>query len=122
MSETDYRKIPYEKLNSNIPQGRGMVKWQPMATMPEQYENIEKIFNENAMVDAPIHDDETLIRIEEELKRSINQVVILRYWNNGFEVQLECKIEYMDKSTKSVVVSKDREIISINFYNIYELI
>lgn len=27
--ETDYRKIPREKLNPNIPQGRGMVKWAP---------------------------------------------------------------------------------------------
>lgn len=27
--ETDYRKIPREYLNPRIPQGRGMVKWQP---------------------------------------------------------------------------------------------
>lgn len=27
--ETDYRKIPREYLNSNIPKGRGSVKWQP---------------------------------------------------------------------------------------------
>ncbi|WP_274540985.1 hypothetical protein [Staphylococcus felis] len=26
-NETDYRKIPREYLNSNIPQGRGIVKW-----------------------------------------------------------------------------------------------
>lgn len=25
--ETDYRKIPREYLDSNIPQGRGIVKW-----------------------------------------------------------------------------------------------
>lgn len=27
--ETDYRKIPREYLNKNIPQGRGMIKWRP---------------------------------------------------------------------------------------------
>ena len=27
--ETDYRKIPREYLDSNIPQGRGIVKWAP---------------------------------------------------------------------------------------------
>lgn len=28
-NETDYRKIPREYLNPNIPQGRGMKKWLP---------------------------------------------------------------------------------------------
>ncbi|MGW7998552.1 hypothetical protein ACWEYQ_11375 [Staphylococcus xylosus] len=28
-NETDYRNIPREYLNPNIPKGRGMVKWQP---------------------------------------------------------------------------------------------
>lgn len=27
--ETDYRKIPRQYLDANIPQGRGMVKWAP---------------------------------------------------------------------------------------------
>ncbi|CAC5966940.1 hypothetical protein T686_02748 [Staphylococcus aureus SJUD6056] len=29
INETDYRKIPREYLNSNIPEGRGAVKWRP---------------------------------------------------------------------------------------------
>ena len=41
-NETDYRKIPREYLNPRIPQGRGMVKWQPFKTMPEQYERLEQ--------------------------------------------------------------------------------
>ena len=28
--ETDYRKIPRQYLDANIPQGRGMVKWAPL--------------------------------------------------------------------------------------------
>lgn len=27
--ETDYRNIPKQHLNNNIPTGRGMIKWQP---------------------------------------------------------------------------------------------
>ena len=27
--ETDYRNIPREYLDANIPQGRGMIKWAP---------------------------------------------------------------------------------------------
>lgn len=122
MNEYGYKKVPYEKLNSNIPQGRGMIKWQPMATIPEQYKRIEKILNEQAMVDSPTHDNATLVRLEEELRNSINHEVVLRYWNNGFEVQLDCKIEYVDDNLKSVIVSRDGEIMIINFYNIYEII
>ena len=33
--ETDYRNIPREYLDANIPQGRGMIKWAPFAVMPE---------------------------------------------------------------------------------------
>ncbi|MCO6217918.1 hypothetical protein LZT70_06470 [Staphylococcus epidermidis] len=32
-NETDYRKIPREYLDTNIPKGRGSVKWQPFATI-----------------------------------------------------------------------------------------
>ncbi|MDU4770010.1 MAG: hypothetical protein E6X74_09470 [Staphylococcus lugdunensis] len=38
--EKDYRKIPRQYLEPNIPKGRGSVKWQPFATIPEQYERI----------------------------------------------------------------------------------
>lgn len=40
-NETDYRKIPRKYLNPNTRQGRGMKKWLPMATTPEQYEQLE---------------------------------------------------------------------------------
>jgi len=44
--ELDYRQIPYERLDSNIPQGRGMIKWAPFATMPEQYESVNQLIYE----------------------------------------------------------------------------
>lgn len=38
--ETGYRKIPREYLNSNIPKGRGSVKWQPFASI------LNRMFND----------------------------------------------------------------------------
>ncbi|UIF45203.1 YolD-like family protein, partial [Staphylococcus aureus] len=32
--ETDYRNVPRELLDNNIPMGRGMIKWAPFATLP----------------------------------------------------------------------------------------
>ncbi len=41
--ETDYRNVPRELLDNNIPMGRGMIKWAPFATLPEQFETIRTI-------------------------------------------------------------------------------
>ncbi|XVL15685.1 hypothetical protein ABLV88_07995 [Staphylococcus equorum] len=41
--ESDYRNIPREDLNPRIPQGRGMVKWAPFATLPEQHERLNQL-------------------------------------------------------------------------------
>lgn len=38
---------------SNIPQGRGMIKWAPFATMPEQFENVRKLHESNTHVPVP---------------------------------------------------------------------
>ena len=118
----DYREMDVSELDSNIPQGRGMIKWQPFATMPEQYERVAEMMEENAKVPAPTHDNETLVRLEEELRRSVGETVVLRYWNNGYEVQLECRIEYIADRAAMAVVSKGHEVINVEFKYIYEII
>ncbi|MDT4035500.1 YolD-like family protein, partial [Staphylococcus hominis] len=57
--ETDYRNIPREYLDTNIPQGRGMIKWAPFAVMPEQYERINAfIENQNKITMPSLSDDQ----------------------------------------------------------------
>ena len=58
--ETDYRKIPREFLNPNIPQGRGMVKWAPFATLPEQFESIQQYIIDQNKIDRPLLSDDQL--------------------------------------------------------------
>ncbi|GAB3065126.1 YolD-like family protein [Salinicoccus sesuvii] len=119
--ETDYRKIPVEQLNSNIPQGRGMIKWQPFATMPEQYRRIEQMIDDQAKCSPPQFDNDILVMIEEKVRRNLGKEIVLRYWNNGFEVPLECKVEYIDDKTGIVIVSKGLELIHVKFVQIYEV-
>lgn len=38
--ETDYRKIPRELLNPNIPNGRGIVKWAPFVICTNLIKNL----------------------------------------------------------------------------------
>lgn len=118
----DYREMDVSELDSNIRQGRGMIKWQPFATMPEQYERVAEMMEDQAKYPAPIHDNETLVMLEEELRRAIGKTVVLRYWNDGYEVQLECRIEYIADRAGMVVVSKGREVIHVLFKYIYGII
>lgn len=118
----DYRKIPLEYLDNNIPQGRGMVKWQAFKTMPEQYERIDNMIEEQYKCNPPSFDNDTLIGIEEQIRGKLNNSVILRYWNDGYEIALECSIEYIDDQSKMIIVNKENELIYIKFKYIYSLI
>ncbi|MGS0654949.1 YolD-like family protein [Staphylococcus arlettae] len=65
--ETNYRKIPKEYLNSNIPKGRDLVKWQPFASIPEQYEQIAQYMEDQNKIDKPILSDDQLQKLNETL-------------------------------------------------------
>ncbi|WP_459382621.1 hypothetical protein, partial [Streptococcus pneumoniae] len=51
--ESDYRKIPREYLNRNIPKGRGIVKWNAFKTLPEQYTQLEQHIKNQEKIDKP---------------------------------------------------------------------
>lgn len=109
-------------IEKNIPQGRGMIKWLPMVTMPEQYQRIANMLDEQDMVLPPIHDDDTRIRLEERIRNSLNTEVILRYWSTGYEVQIKCRIEFIEQDSQFILVSKENEYLNIEFKHIYDLV
>ncbi|MGJ5681039.1 hypothetical protein ACSBQ3_02530 [Staphylococcus equorum] len=51
--ESDYRNIPREYLNPRIPEGRGIVKWAPFATIPEQHERLKKHIQDQNKIEKP---------------------------------------------------------------------
>lgn len=118
----DYRDMDILELDSNIPQGRGMIKWALFATMLEQYERVAEMIQDQTKTSAPTYDNEALVMLEEELHRLIEKTLVLHYWNDGFEVQVECKVEYISDASGMVVVSKGAEAINIRFEHIYEII
>ena len=119
--ELDYRHIPYEQLDSNIPVGRGMIKWAPFATMPEQYESVNKLIYEQSLSPEPRLTDDTILNNERAAIQLINQTAIVRYWSSGQEVMIECEIIKLDKDTQSLLVEKNEKILNIYFYHIYEV-
>ena len=105
----------------NIPQGRGMIKWAPFATMPEQYENVRTLHENNTHVPAPNLTDDLQQELELKLRELVGCNVILRYWQAGHEFIIECTIVNVDEWRGVVTVLKDDEIMLIQFDHIYSV-
>lgn len=115
--ETDYRKIPKKYLDKNIPQGRTMIKWQPFASVPQQYEIINQHIKDQNKVDKPI--------LDEQAKRDLNDVLArklfyepqgtIKYWENGYYKSLECEINKFDSERNVLqVLNEQKEKMDIS--------
>ncbi|MDW8571526.1 YolD-like family protein [Staphylococcus shinii] len=96
--ETDYRNIPREYLNPNIPKGRGMVKWQPFATLPEQFETIQQYLIDQNKIDRPILSDDQLNELNLQLHQAlhIEQYITIEYYQSGWLEHITLKIKNID--------------------------
>ena len=96
--ETDYRNVPSELLDSNIPVGRGMIKWAPFATLPEQFETIQQYIIDQNKITRPVLSDDQLaelnIRLHEALQYA--QPVEVKFYNNGFVDSVRLTIYRID--------------------------
>ncbi|HDJ3072905.1 TPA: YolD-like family protein [Staphylococcus aureus] len=96
--ETDYRNVPRELLDNNIPTGRGMIKWAPFATLPEQFETIQQYIIDQNKITRPLLSDDQLaelnIRLHEALQYA--QPVEVKFYNNGFVDSVRLTIYRID--------------------------
>lgn len=96
--ETDYRNVPRELLDNNIPMGRGMIKWAPFATLPEQFETIQQYIIDQNKITRPVLSDDQLaelnIRLHEALQYA--QPVEVKFYNNGFVNSVRLTIYRID--------------------------
>ncbi|HDD0884345.1 TPA: YolD-like family protein [Staphylococcus aureus] len=96
--ETDYRNVPRELLDNNIPMGRGMIKWAPFATLPEQFETIQQYIIDQNKITRPVLSDDQLaelnIRLHEALQYA--QPVEVKFYNNGFVDSVRITIYRID--------------------------
>ncbi len=96
--ETDYRNVPRELLDNNIPMGRGMIKWAPFATLPEQFETIQQYIIDQNKITRPVLSDDQLaelnIRLHEALQYA--QPVEVKFFNNGFVDSVRLTIYRID--------------------------
>ncbi|OQR57132.1 3-oxoacyl-ACP synthase [Bacillus sp. CDB3] len=69
-----------------MPKGRGMVKWQPFASMPEQFACIKEMIQEQTEVPRPILTQDAKEMIENKLLISFlsEEEVLLTYYKSGY--------------------------------------
>lgn len=96
--ETDYRNIPSELLDSNIPVGRGMIKWAPFATLPEQFETIQQYIIDQNKITRPVLSDDQLAELNIRLHEALQYVqpVEVKFYNNGFVDSVRLTIYRID--------------------------
>ncbi|HFK1808708.1 TPA: YolD-like family protein [Bacillus cereus] len=72
--------------NANMPKGRGMVKWQPFASMPEQFVVIKEMIKEQTKASRPIVTQDEKEMIENKLLTSFlgEEEVLLTYYKDGY--------------------------------------
>ncbi|KKI52591.1 MAG: YolD-like family protein [Staphylococcus equorum] len=97
-NENDYRNIPREFLNANIPQGRGMVKWAPFATLPEQFETIQQYLVDQNKIDRPILSDDQLNELNLQLHQALHtdSYIYIEYYQAGWLETTHIKIKNID--------------------------
>ncbi|WP_242280743.1 YolD-like family protein [Bacillus cereus group sp. BfR-BA-01347] len=95
-----------EKHNWGTPKlrGRGMVKWQPFASMPEQYEVIREIISDLNKVPKPILTQDTKERIERALIDSAQRQedILISFYRDGFISNMYITVTRIDLHTNTV--------------------
>lgn len=97
--ETDYRKIDPAQLNRNIPKGRGMIKWAPFATMPEQFLDVKRQIDAQTKIERPELSEDRLQEINEVLHSALSkqQPVYIDYYIDGTIQHTKMYIEKVDQ-------------------------
>ncbi|WP_439876896.1 YolD-like family protein (plasmid) [Bacillus mycoides] len=104
--------------NTNMPKGRGMVKWTPFASLPEQFQGINQIIQEQLKVAKPVLDEQQIEEIGRTLTEAIHtkKEVILWYYRNGYIHHEIMDIQKIDLHQKKIIITTDAFRFQNKFY------
>ncbi|KAA1037737.1 YolD-like family protein [Macrococcus equipercicus] len=123
--ETDYRNIERSQLNPNIPLGRGMIKWAPFATMPEQYADIKKQLEQQHKVERPVLCDDRLEELNRTLQEALHRhcPLLIEFYHDGYIKQLQLTVEKIDHWAMLIIgVNLDnQQLCFVSFIDVINL-
>ncbi|MFJ6194417.1 YolD-like family protein [Bacillus thuringiensis] len=105
--------------------GRGMVKWQPFASMPEQYEVIREIISDLNKVPKPIVTEDMKEQLQISLVQSLQnkEEIHISYYRDGIVQDMYINVLHIEPMIKTVYCTdafglntefKFDELVSIN--------
>ncbi|WP_428416271.1 YolD-like family protein [Phocicoccus schoeneichii] len=101
----DYRQMKTEELDSNIPVGRGMIKWAPFATMPEQFENVQNIIDSQDKITRPVLTDDRVDLLNRKMSYAMNHKlpVKIEYYYDGYRYTVDVEIIKIDQWSEMLI-------------------
>ncbi|CAD2079665.1 hypothetical protein GCM10007358_16790 [Phocicoccus schoeneichii] len=101
----DYRQMKTEELDSNIPVGRGMIKWAPFATMPEQFENVQNIIDSQDKITRPVLTDDRVDLLNRKMSYAMNHKlpVKIEYFYDGYRYTVDVEIIKIDQWSEMLI-------------------
>ena len=92
--------------NWGIPKlkGRGMVKWQPFASMPEQYEVIREMISDLNKVPKPIVPEDMKEQLQIGLVQSLQnkEEILISYYRDGMVHDMYINVLHIEPMLKTV--------------------
>ena len=101
----DYRQMKTEELDSNIPVGRGMIKWAPFATMPEQFQNVQNIIDSQDKITRPVLTDDRVDLLNRKMSYAMNHKlpVKIEYFYDGYRYTVDVEIIKIDQWSEMLI-------------------
>ncbi|PHA98731.1 3-oxoacyl-ACP synthase [Bacillus toyonensis] len=84
--------------------GRGMVKWTPFASMPEQFAGIREILNDLNKVPRPTVSEDMKEQIERSLIHSMqtHEEILVSYYRDGLIHDMYINVQHIEPMLKTV--------------------
>ena len=101
-----------------------MVKWQPFASMPEQFVGIREIIKEKSKGPQPILTDEEKELIENMLLCSLlsEEEILITYYEDGYVLSSYMTVVDIDPSNSAVICTDAfYNKMKLQFYNIIDV-
>ena len=97
---------------------RGMKKWAPYKSLPEQEKYLKKLKEGQEKVERPVMSSDEMEEINEILVNYAGEEVLISYWRNEKINSVSTTIKKIDVDNKKIVLP-DRK--TINFHELIKL-
>lgn len=123
--ELDYRQVEPSQLNPHIPKGRGMIKWAPFATMPEQFQIVRQHIENQNKIDRPELSEDRLEELDIALREAKRQQcsVLIQFYHEGYIHDLVMTIERIDRWALHIIGinQADQQMCFISFMDVINI-